>query len=47
MTSAKPWELRWLALKGKHVSLRDLAKAAVRHQCDMQAPKLVDKAVKR
>lgn len=37
---AKPWELRLLALKGKHVSLEDMARAAARHQCDMRAPRL-------
>ena len=37
---ARPWELRLLALKGKHVSLKDMARLAVRHQCDMRAPRL-------
>ena len=37
---ARPWELRLLALKGKHVSLLDMARAAARHQCDMRAPRL-------
>lgn len=37
---ARPWELRLLALKGKHVSLKDMARLAARHQCDMRAPRL-------
>ena len=40
---ARPWELRVLALKGKHVSVRDMARLAARHGCDMRAPKLVPK----
>ena len=42
---ARPWELRLLALKGKHVSLRDIARLAARHQCDMRAPRLVGEEV--
>lgn len=38
---ASPWELRLLALKGKHVSLRDIARLAARHGCDARGPRLV------
>lgn len=38
---ARPWEIRLLALKGKHVTMRDMARAAYRNGCDMRAPMLI------
>ncbi|MBR4614643.1 MAG: hypothetical protein IKO55_03470 [Kiritimatiellae bacterium] len=40
---ATPMELRLLALKGKRVSLRDMARLAARHGCDMSAPRLISR----
>ena len=41
VAGARPWELRLLALKGKHTSLRDIARVAARHGREMSAPRPV------
>jgi len=38
---ARPWELRLLALKGGRVSTKDIARLALKHQCDVKAARLV------
>lgn len=40
---ARPWELRLLAFKGGCVSMRDIAKMALKHGCDVQFGRLVPK----
>lgn len=37
---ARPWELRLMALKGRHVSLRDIARMAAKYEQDVRGPKL-------
>lgn len=37
---AKPWELRLMALKGKHLSLRDIARMAAKYEQDVRGPRL-------
>jgi len=38
---ARPWELRLMALKGKHVSLRDIARLGAKYERDVRGPRLV------
>lgn len=37
---AKPWELRLMALKGKYLSLRDIARMAAKYDRDVRGPRL-------
>ena len=37
---ARPWELRLMALKGKYLSLRDIARMAAKYDQDVRGPRL-------
>ena len=37
---ARPWELRLMALKGRYLSLRDIARMAAKYDQDVRGPRL-------